>query len=88
MAIQGLPEELQKEIRDFGLQLVIGRLAALQVQPILLEQVRQEQLQDEELTKIRHEVQEGKQEEFSISKDGTTLFRGRICVPNQEVLKT
>ena len=88
MAIQGFLEELQKEIPDFGLQLLTGRLAALQVQPILLEQVRQEQLQDEELTKIRHEVQEGKQEEFSISKDGTTLFRGRICVPNQEVLKT
>ena len=29
-----------------------------------------------------------KQEEFSISKDDTMLFRGRICVPNQEVLKT
>ena len=29
-----------------------------------------------------------KQEELSISKDDTMLFRGRICVPNQEVLKT
>ena len=36
MAIQGLPEELRKEIRDFGLQIITGRLAALQVHPILL----------------------------------------------------
>ena len=36
MAIQGLAEELHKEIRDFGLQIITGRLAALQVHPILL----------------------------------------------------
>ena len=41
---------------------------------ILLDQIREAQLQDEELTKIRNEVQEGKQEEFSISKDGTVLL--------------
>ena len=39
MAIQGFLEELQKEIPDFGLQLLTGRLAALQVQPILLEHI-------------------------------------------------
>ena len=52
MAIQGLPKELQKEIRDFGLEMIVGRVAALQVQPILLDQIREAQLQDEELTKI------------------------------------
>ena len=52
MAIQGLPKELQKEIRDFGLEMIAGRVAALQVQPILLDQIREAQLQDEELIKI------------------------------------
>ena len=79
MAIQGFLEELQKEIPDFGLQLLTGRLAALQVQPILLEHMREVHFQNEELTKIRHKVQEGKQEEFSVSKDGIMLFRGRLC---------
>ena len=62
-------------------------MAALQIQPILLDQIREAQLQDEDLIKIRQELLEGKQEEFSLSKDGTMLFKGRICVPNQEELK-
>ena len=86
MAIQDLPKELQKEIRDFRLQIVAGRLVALQIKPLLLDQIREAQLQDEEFTKIRNEVQEEKPEEFSIFKDATILFKGRICVPNQEVL--
>ena len=44
MAIQGLPRELQKEIQDFDLQMVIGRMTALQIQPILLDQIRKAQL--------------------------------------------
>ena len=88
MAIQGLPRELQKEIQNFDLQMIIGRMATLQIQPILLDQIREAQLQDEDLIKIRQELQEEKQEEFSLSKDGTMLFKGRICVPNQEELKT
>ena len=39
MAIQDLPKELQKEIRDFRLQIVAGRLVALQIQPLLLDQI-------------------------------------------------
>ena len=67
--------------------MMIGRIAALQIQPILLDQIREAQLRDEDLIKIRQELLEGKQEEFSLSKDGTMLFKGRICVPNHEEIK-
>ena len=40
IAIQGLPEELQNEIRDFDIQIITERLAALQIQLILLDQIR------------------------------------------------
>ena len=36
MSHRNLPEQLKKEIVDFELQLVNGRLAALHVQPLLL----------------------------------------------------
>ena len=37
--------------------------------------------------KIRQQVQQGNRADFVISEDGTLLYRGRLCVPNVEVLK-
>jgi hypothetical protein len=50
--------------------------------PNLLKQIRTSQLLDNELTKIRKEVENGTQSNFHISTDGILKFRDRICIPN------
>ena len=65
MSHRNLPEQLKKEIMDFELQLVNGRLAALHVQPLLLSQIKQEQQNDEKFSEIIYEVQKEKREDFT-----------------------
>ena len=41
MSLRNLPEQLRKEIVNFELQLVNGRLAALHVQPLFRSQIKE-----------------------------------------------
>ncbi|KAL5554208.1 hypothetical protein UlMin_041609 [Ulmus minor] len=43
---------------------------------------------DPELHQIREEVTKGSNSEFSLSSDGILNFKGRLCVPNDEELRT
>ena len=87
MSHRNLPEQLKKEIVDFELQLVNGRLAALHLQPLLLSQIKQEQQNDENFSEIIYEVQKEKREDFTLADDGTLMVGKRICVLDKENLK-
>ena len=50
-------------------------LAEFQVRPSLRDQIRELQVQDPRLQKIRDEVENGKQEDFRIIDEGTLVFR-------------
>ena len=62
-------------------------LATLKVRPVLIYTVREVQGQDEQMVKIKEQVQQGNKVDFMISDDDTLLYKGRLCVPNVEVLK-
>ena len=54
---------------------------------MLIDRVREAQGQDEQMVKIKEQVQQGNRVDFMISNDGTLLYRGRLYVPSVEVLK-
>ena len=62
-------------------------LATLKVRPVLVERVKEAQVQDQHLNKIITEVTNGTRIDFSIKDDGTLMLGNRLCVPNKEILK-
>ena len=63
--LQGLPKELLKEIMDFELVIVCGRLGSLQMRPVILDEIRKAQSNDEFLIEIRERMKNKPQMEFS-----------------------
>ncbi|XP_050238154.1 uncharacterized protein LOC126687641 [Mercurialis annua] len=59
----------------------------LEVHPILIERIRDAQNEDDKLVKIKGEVQQDNRIDFNVSDDGTLLYRGRLCVPDIDILK-
>ena len=82
---------LQKEMRQFDLEVVAPEvpaiLAALVVQPTLLERIRDQQSLDPYLQKVRCDVESGRGDDFSVGSDGALRFRNRLCVPKDEAIQ-
>ena len=64
MSLMNLPKQLRMEIIDFELRLINERLAALYVQPLLLNPIKEEQQNDEKFSEIINEVRKKKREVF------------------------
>ena len=64
MSLQAIPTELAKEIKDMGLEIIVGSLSTLIVQPILYDQIKEEQRFDPYLEEIRHEIVKKRREDF------------------------
>ncbi|XP_057478225.1 uncharacterized protein LOC130765738 [Actinidia eriantha] len=62
-------------------------VAHLQVRPLLLDRIRELQMQDDQLKKIRQQVVYKVSTDFSIFDDGTVMFGNRFCIPNELELK-
>ena len=63
-------------------------LASFVVRPLLIDQIRGKQMQDEKLAKEVNKIMKGEVEEnFSISQDGMLTMKGRVCVPDVEDLR-
>ena len=63
-------------------------LAHLQVRPLLIDRIRELQMQDDQLKKIRQQLVDKMNTDFSILDDGTLMFGNRFCIPNELLLKT
>ena len=87
MSLNAMSKPLQKEIFDFGLELIVGRLSAMTLSPTILDDIRSKQDLDPSLVRIKKELLEGKCEGFSVSDDGALKFKGRLCVPKDEELR-
>ncbi|XP_075088414.1 uncharacterized protein LOC142170409 [Nicotiana tabacum] len=64
-----------------------GAIANLQVKPVLLEQVQDAQKLDQKLVKQVEEVQNGRESDFSLKKDGTLFYKNRLRVSNDDELR-
>ena len=81
MVQRPLLDELMKleiEIVPMG---TVERLSAMSLQPALLERIKQNQLSDQYLNRVKDEVESKKSKEFEVSTDGVITFQGRLCVP-------
>ena len=88
MSIQELPNSLQKEINSLELELIVGGVSALTLQPTIYEKIQGAQELDPELYRIREEVKKGSNSEFSLTTDGVLSLRGRLCVLDDDELRT
>ena len=79
------------ELRALNVELAQGEkgalLATLKIRPVLIDRVKEAQGQDEQMVKIKEQVQQGNRVDFVISKDDTLLYGGRLCIPNVKTLK-
>ena len=65
-----------------------GFVATLQVQPKLDDQIKEAQEKDEEMQKIKKEIQGGKLSELSLDEQGILRLQNRLCVPDKKELKS
>lgn len=77
-------KELNAELQVKNLNVLF---AHLQVQPILVNQIKRAQMEDSSLMKIANEVRNGDRTDFSLVVDGTLKFANRLYVPNVDELK-
>ena len=57
----------------------------MQIQPTLLEKIREAKGRDPKLLEFREQVKAGLRSDMQIHVDGTLHFDNRICVPKGEV---
>jgi len=62
-----------------------SKLMAMQIQPTLLEKIREAQGRDPKLQEFREQVKAGLRSDMQIHADGTLRFGNRICVPKEEI---
>ena len=63
-------------------------LANFVVRPSLVEQIRENQMQNEKLVKEVQKIMNGEMSKnFSITQDGVLTMRGKTCVPDVDNLK-
>ena len=87
MTIQVFHPKLQEEINELELEIMIGSLANLTIQPTIFDGMKGAQELDPDLVKITNEVREGKETTFTLSEDGILHLDGRLCVPNDEEMR-
>ena len=79
--------ELAKRINDLEIAIVHERMTDMEVRPIILEDIRKAQEDDEYLVKAQKFDEETKKGEFIITSNGTAKFKGRIYVPETAELR-
>ena len=83
-----LPEDLSRAFKDLRLEVVPeGFLATLDVQPLLMDKIREGQKGDKVMDEIKVNLSEGKAKGFRMDEQGTLWFEKRICVPQDEDLR-
>ncbi|KAJ4701711.1 Retrotransposon protein, putative, Ty3-gypsy subclass [Melia azedarach] len=89
MKITSLP--LLIDLRSLGVDLAVGQqetlLAHFQVRPILIDQIREMQNEDPNIVKLKEEMKNDLQTDFSLRDDETLVMSNRLCVPNDSELK-
>ena len=80
------------DLRSLGVEFSLSGsealLATLKVRPVLVKRVQKAQVQDQHLSKVINEVRNSTRVDFSLRDDKTLMLGTRLCVPNEETLKT
>ena len=78
--------ELLEKFRDMRLQVELGsesiKCSALTISSDFLDSVRERQLLDASLNRIKEQLGSDEARDFALGNDGILRFQGRICVPD------
>ena len=74
------------ELRSLGVRLELtdsgALLATFHVRTVLIDGIRELQIQDPRIIKLRGEVESGQRGDLSLREDGTVVMGQRLCVPD------
>ena len=83
--------ELLEKFKDMRLHVELGsesiRCSTLSISSDFLDLVRERQLLDTSLNKVREQLGSDEVRDFALGDDGILRFQGRICVPNDAEVK-
>ena len=83
--VEKMPKPLQVNMYNLEMEVIIGKLSALTIQPMITEAIKGGQLIDPQIKKFKQEVLEKKQLNFFVLEDGVLGYKGgRIYVQNDE----
>ena len=79
-----LPRLIELRSLGVGLELTDSGvlLATFHVRPILIDKIRELQIQDPQIVKLRGELESGQRGDLSLREDGTVVMGQRLCVPD------
>ncbi|KAL5555351.1 hypothetical protein UlMin_037587 [Ulmus minor] len=80
MTIQVLSSPLQRELIKAEIELVVGQISTLTLQPTIQSDVKEGQDYDPESEKIRKWALEGEDNGFSTTKEGLVMYKGRLSL--------
>jgi len=83
--------ELLEQFRDMKLQVEVRsefiRCSTLTISSDLLSSVRERQLLDASLNRVREQLGSDEARDFALGDDGILRFQGRVCVPDDVEVK-
>ena len=68
--------------------MIVGQVSTMTIQPTIFEGIQGAQELDPVLHQIREELEQGTNTEFSLTSDGILSFKGRMCIPSDDELRT
>lgn len=60
-----------------------ARLSALSLESSTFDKIKESQVGDEHLDRIKEKMKQGKEVDFKIHEDGSLRFKGRWCIPQK-----
>ena len=82
-----VPVPLLCELRATGVDLAVDEVGALvasfHVRPVLVDKVREAQYNDHSIFRLMERAANGVAKNFSVRRDGSLLFKSRLCVPKR-----
>ena len=85
--MRALSPQLTDEINNLGVEIITQGLANMTLQSDLFERIKEAQMRDPEMSKLKDDALESQESKFSISENDVLFFDGRICVPNEDELR-
>ena len=82
-----IARELANDMTRARIELLVGQLANITLQSTLLERIKEGQLSDPQLIKIREDVLAGASRDNTVSELGLLRYKGQICVSLDTALR-
>jgi hypothetical protein len=86
--VESMPFELCGEFDKINLRIVANtEVIEMEVDSILLQDIQKNQVEDEKIQEIKHNIKEEKSPRFTKDDQGVLWYKGRICVSNVKEMK-